>query len=135
MQKIFLLFGSLSAGIAVILGAMGAHALKSKIPTGEISADQLQSYETAVKYQMYHAIALILVFLFFDKLQTKFLNYSGWSFMIGTILFSGSIYLLATRNILGIENVKFLGPITPIGGLFFIAGWLFFFISAFKTKF
>ncbi len=99
------------AALAVILGAFGAHALKTKLST-----DNLQIFETAVRYQMYHSFALILVFILRDKLNPTLLNYSGAFFVAGIVLFSGSIYLLACREILGIEGWKnILGPITPIG--------------------
>lgn len=107
------------AALAVILGAFGAHALKSKLST-----DNLQIFETAVRYQMYHSFALILVFILSDKLNPKLLNYSGNFFVAGVILFSGSVYLLACRELLGIVGWgKILGPITPLGGLCYIIGW------------
>ena len=119
MIKNFLLCGSVMAALAVILGAFGAHALKSKLST-----ENLQIFETAVRYQMYHSFALILVFILSDKLNPTLLNYSGAFFVAGIVLFSGSVYLLACRELLGIEGWKnILGPITPLGGLSFIVGW------------
>ena len=132
MQKLFLLFGSASGAIAVMIGALGAHALKAKLQTGEITADQLASFETAVKYQMYHAFLLIIIFILQTKFPVKLLQTSGYLIIAGTILFSGSIYILTTKNVLGLANVSFLGPITPIGGLLLIAGWISLFISALK---
>ncbi len=126
MQKNFLIIGSSAAGIAVLLGAFGAHALKEKLP-----ADQLPVFETAVRYQMYHAFALIAVGLLSDKFNSSLLNYSGYLFIIGITLFSGSLYLLSTRSISGIEG-KFLGPITPLGGLCLIAAWLLMALSILK---
>jgi len=119
MQKTFLITGSLLAGFAVLLGAFGAHALKSKL-----AVEQLQVFETGVRYQFYHALALLAVGLLADKFNSTSLNYSGYLFIFGIILFSGSLYLLSLKNLLGIESLKFLGPITPLGGLCFIAGWL-----------
>lgn len=119
MTKTFLLAGSFFAGTAVILGAFGAHALKVKL-----SPEQLQIFETGVKYQMYHALAVLFLFLAGEKLNPAWCNASGWFFISGILLFSGSLYLLANREILGIENWKsVLGPITPLGGLSFVIGW------------
>ncbi len=129
MQKIFLTYGSIFGILGVILGAMGAHALKS-----QLSSEQLVSYETGVKFQMYHAIALILIALLIDKLDNKSLRYSGYFFIAGVFLFSGSVYLLSLKNVLGIENWTFLGPITPFGGVCFIIGWIFILLAAIKLK-
>lgn len=111
--------------IAVILGAFGAHGLKNLL-----SESQLATFETGVRYQYYHTFAIFGVYLLHQKLPTKRLNLINTLFLIGIILFSGSIYLLACKDILGIENWKFLGPITPIGGIFFILGWIFLAISS-----
>ena len=119
MQKLFLSAGAALAGVAVILGAFGAHALKEKI-----AADQLLVFETGVRYQMYHALALVAVGLLFDKFGSSMLSFSGYAFMFGILFFSCSLYLLSLRTMLGIESWKFLGPITPLGGLCFIAGWI-----------
>lgn len=119
MNKFFIISGIIGA-IGVLLGALGAHALKSKI-----SAEQLISFETGVKYQMYHAIVLLVLAILIDKYGFKYLTWAANFITIGIILFSVSIYFLSTKSILGIENLKFLGPITPLGGLFLIAGWLF----------
>ena len=129
MQKIFLTYGSIFGILGVILGAMGAHALKS-----QLSSEQLVSYETGIKFQMYHAIALILIALLIDKLDNKSLRYSGYFFIAGVFLFSGSVYLLSLKNVLGIENWTFLGPITPFGGVCFIIGWIFILLAAIKLK-
>ena len=127
MQKTFLLFSGISGAIAVILGALGAHALQNLI-----MPEQLQSFETGVKYQVYHTLAIMLVSILNDKLKSKHLKFAAYFFITGIFLFSGSIYLLSTRNLLGIETWTFLGPITPIGGLAFICGWIFIFISGWK---
>jgi len=129
MQKMFLLIASLSGAVAVMLGAMGAHALKAKI-----SPEQLITYETAVKYQVYHSIGLLIIALLMDKLDTRLLGYSGCLFIAGIFLFSGSVYLLSLRTLLGIENWTFLGPVTPLGGLCFIAGWITLAIAVIKLK-
>ncbi|HEY0030131.1 MAG TPA: DUF423 domain-containing protein [Bacteroidia bacterium] len=124
MQKRFLVFSGFSGAIAVALGAMAAHFLKSKLETGLITEANLLTFETAAKYQMYHSIALLGLALLFDKYDSKLISKVGYCFMAGIVLFSGSLYLLATAGLLNITSVRWLGPITPIGGLFFIAGWL-----------
>ena len=121
MQKIFLTIAGLSGALAVILGAFGAHALKTKL-----SPDQLQTFETGVRYQMYHTFALIAVALLLERYSNNLLNYSGYLFIIGIILFSGSLYLLA------IAGWTWLGPVTPFGGLSFIIGWILFLITFLK---
>jgi uncharacterized membrane protein YgdD (TMEM256/DUF423 family) len=115
----------LSGAIAVALGALGAHFLKSKLDTGLITPDQLNGFDTAVKYQMYHTLAMLALVLLSKNMSHKFINWAFNCFLIGIVMFSGSLYFLCTRNLLGAEWLKALGPITPIGGLFFIAGWIF----------
>jgi len=127
MQKQFLIIGILAAATAVVLGASGAHALKEKI-----TPEQLAIFEKGVYYQLFHAMALIIAALMFDKYNASFLNYSGYAFTIGIICFSGSLYLLSTKTLLGIESWKFIGPITPIGGLCLIAGWVLMLFSVVK---
>jgi uncharacterized membrane protein YgdD (TMEM256/DUF423 family) len=124
MKKRLLLFSGFSGAIAVLLGAMAAHLLKSQISTGLITELNLQTFETAARYQMYHSIALLAVALFAEKLDDRIIPKVGYCFMAGIVLFSGSLYLLSTANLIGLNNVRWLGPITPIGGLFFIVGWL-----------
>ncbi|MEN8857637.1 MAG: DUF423 domain-containing protein [Flavobacteriaceae bacterium] len=112
-----LLFGSFFGFLAIILGAFGAHLLKKKL-----SQDQLQSFETGVKYQMYHAIVLLLLgFNLNDTLSID--NYIVNAFIVGIVLFSFSIYGLVLSSYKE-RKLKFLGPITPLGGLFLAAGWL-----------
>ena len=130
MSKIFLITGSIAAGLAVVLGAFGAHALKTKF-----QPDQLLVFETGVRYQMYHAFALIFLFLAGEKLNASFIQYSGLFFLAGIVLFSGSLYLLACKDLLGLDNFrKIIGPITPLGGLCFVLGWGFLAIAAFKNN-
>ena len=117
MSQLALIFGSLFGGLAIILGAFGAHLLKKKL-----TSEQLQSFETGVKYQMYHAIVLLLLGFHLDIAAT--INaYIVYSFIIGTILFSFSIYGLVLSSANN-KKLKFLGPITPLGGLFLVAGWV-----------
>src|SRR5436853_5237933 len=108
MQKMFLTLGTAAAAIGIILGAFGAHALKEKI-----AADQLPVFETGVRYQMYHAFALLLVGMLYEKFGGSMLAMAGYSFTAGIIFFSGSLYLLSTRELLSIQSWKLLGPITP----------------------
>ncbi|HCA07838.1 MULTISPECIES: DUF423 domain-containing protein [unclassified Chryseobacterium] len=116
MKTITLIFGAAYGMLSVILGAFGAHALK-KI----LSVERLESFETGVRYQMYAAFFLLIVgyILKFDTSSQKWISI----FMIaGTVLFSFSIYFLSLQDYLG-ANLKFLGPITPLGGLFMILSW------------
>lgn len=108
--------GALYGLLAVIFGAFGAHALKKSF-----SDDQLKSFETGVKYQMYHAIVLVMIGFNFN-LDTPPQQYMVYCFAIGTALFSFSIYGLTLSATKG-ETWKFLGPITPLGGLLLVAGW------------
>ena len=125
IHKIFLQIGSSYAFLGVILGAFGAHALKE-----QLTPDRLASFETGVRYQMYHALALLVVALLFQYLDERILKIVGWLFAVGVLLFSGSIYLLACRDMIGLTTYKWLGPITPIGGTLLIIGWgLLLFVS------
>jgi len=117
MSVIALIFGSIFGFLAIVLGAFGAHLLKKKL-----NQDQLQSFETGVKYQMYHAIVLLVLgYNLNDTLALD--NYIVYCFIIGVILFSFSIYGLVISTYKG-KKLKFLGPITPLGGLFLTLGWL-----------
>ncbi len=109
-------FGALYGFLAVILGAFGAHALKKKL-----TPEQLQSFETGVKYQMYHAI-LLVVLGFGLNFQTPLETYMALCFILGTFLFSFSIYGLILSASAG-KKLRFLGPITPLGGLLLVIGW------------
>lgn len=122
MTLFTLLFASILGGLAVILGAFGAHALK-KILTEE----QLKSFETGVKYQMYHSIVLLIIGFNFN-LETTVEKYMIYSFVTGIILFSFSIYGLVISSAKN-KKLRFLGPITPIGGLLLIIGWCLLFNS------
>jgi uncharacterized membrane protein YgdD (TMEM256/DUF423 family) len=120
--KLFLLLGSANAMLAVILGAFGAHALKARL-----DESVLKIYHTGVEYHFYHALGLILVGIIAMNISTNiWLKNSGWMMFAGIILFSGSLYLLS------IFNVRWLGMITPLGGLLFIMAWLSLSIAIFK---
>lgn len=125
---------ALLGAISVALGALGAHALKNQLPGGLITQDQLNGFDTAARYQMYHALAMLMVLLINKDDNYKLLNWAYRCFLIGIVLFSGSLYFLTTRNLLGIEGLKVLGPVTPLGGLFFIAGWLLLALQGLKKR-
>ena len=123
MSKLFLIFSSISGMIAVMLGAFGAHALQAKLE----SNGYLSTYQTAVQYQIYHTLALFGIAIISSRLESNWLNYAGYSMSVGIIVFSGSLYLLC------FSGVKWLGAITPIGGLAFILGWFFLLLTGIKS--
>ncbi|TXE16513.1 DUF423 domain-containing protein [Psychroserpens burtonensis] len=112
-QQIIIATGAIFGMLAVIFGAFGAHALKKTL-----SNEQLQSFEVGVKYQMYHAIVLLVLGFNFENITPA----TYWCFALGIILFSFSIYGLILSDSKG-KKLKFLGPITPIGGLLLVIGW------------
>ncbi|KIC63171.1 DUF423 domain-containing protein [Chryseobacterium taiwanense] len=117
MKTITLVFGAVYGMLSVILGAFGAHALK-KI----LSVERLESFETGVRYQMYAAFFLLIIG-YILKFETSSEKWTSILMIVGTLLFSVSIYFLSLQDYLG-ANLKFLGPITPLGGLFMILSWL-----------
>lgn len=119
--KTFFGMGAFYGFLAVSLGAFGAHALKERL-TPELAA----IFETAVRYQMYHALALIVTALAFTFSSNSWMHAAGWLFFSGTLIFSGSLYILA------LSAVRAWGAITPIGGLLLLAGWLCLFIGVVK---
>lgn len=121
MYRLFLAFGSGFALIAVITGAFAAHALKSRL-----SPDMFQVFEVAVRYQMYHALGLIAVAWASTQWSSQLIAASGWLFVAGIVVFSGSLYILS------LTGVRWLGAITPIGGAAFIIGWTCLLWSAIK---
>ena len=123
LQKKILTTAGISGAIAVMLGAFGAHALKKILPT-----ESLQAFETGVRYQFLHVFAMIAVALLYPTYPVKLLTWSYRLFFIGTILFSGSLYLLTTLG------WTFLGPVTPLGGLSFILGWSTLVLAVIKQK-
>lgn len=105
--------GAVFMALGVLLGAFGAHALKT-----QLSPEMLAVYKTGVEYQFYHALGLLLVGLIGFHIESKWLNWSGIFLIFGILIFSGSLYALS------ISGIKILGAITPIGGLAFVAGWI-----------
>lgn len=125
MSEKFLRLTALLGAAAVIIGAFGAHGLKGLLERQQIDpVSPLHIYETGVQYHFYHALAIGLVALLLARdPENKWLIRAGWLFLAGIVCFSGSLYLLATQIIIPIP-VRWVGPVTPLGGLFFIAGWL-----------
>ncbi|MGM0480615.1 MAG: DUF423 domain-containing protein [Pseudomonadota bacterium] len=121
MSQLFLIVAAVLGGFAVVLGAFAAHGLKSRL-----TVDLLNAFETGVTYQFYHALALFVLALWLQQSQSVWLVASGYLWLAGVVLFSGSLYLLA------LTGIKWLGPITPLGGLFFIAGWVSLLVGAIK---
>ncbi|MEO7359415.1 MAG: DUF423 domain-containing protein [Gemmatimonadaceae bacterium] len=113
MERIFVIFGALSGAIGVGAGAFGAHALRARL-----EPRMLEVFETGARYQMYHAVALLLVAWAASRWPGSLTTASGWLMVAGTVFFSGSLYAMA------LTDIRVLGAITPIGGAFFIAGWL-----------
>jgi uncharacterized membrane protein YgdD (TMEM256/DUF423 family) len=129
MHKTYLSVGALLGAAAVALGAFGAHGLKKIVP-----AELVASFQTAVQYQMYHALALLAAAILFEKFPNKWVVWAGAAFIIGTILFSGSLYLLTALKAADQAGMRGIGIVTPVGGIFFIAGWLFLFLGILKKN-
>jgi len=106
------MIGGLAGLVGVALGAFGAHALRARMP-----AEMLAVFETGVRYQMYHACAILIVALAAARLDGWLIRAAGWSFTLGIVLFSGSLYMLS------LSRITLFGAVTPIGGLAFLVGW------------
>ena len=118
-MKLFLILGTLLAALAVALGAFGAHGLKKLVDSETVSI-----YQTGVQYQMYHALALIIVGILAQRNDNSSLSYAGFFFIGGIASFSGSLYLLSSFRAMNKAVPGFVYPITPLGGVLFILGWL-----------
>jgi len=127
MNKRIILTAAFFGALAVILGAFGAHTLKSLISTAS-----LEIWQKGVEYQFYHTFALLYISTF-ARYKNKLIGFSFVFFTLGIILFSGSLYLLALKDTHQL-SVQFLSPVTPIGGLCFIVGWVCLFLAALKDK-
>lgn len=125
MMRIFLMFGAIFGALSVAAGAFASHALKEKLTEKAIAI-----FEVGVRYQMYHALALLLVGLLLSRWEqpTLVLAISGWAFILGVVIFSGSLYVLS------FTGIKWLGAITPLGGAAFIVGWSCLAIAAWGLK-
>lgn len=125
-RKMFLRTGTILALFAVAFGALGAHALKTTL-----SPERLISFETATRYQLMHAIVLLVISALIHQGKKSLLVYSGWVITGGVVLFSGSIYLLVMQDLVGVD-FSFAGPLTPIGGVMLMLGWGMIFLSSFQ---
>ncbi|WKN33652.1 DUF423 domain-containing protein [Porifericola rhodea] len=123
MQKLILLSASAFGALSVMIGAFGAHALRASLE----ASNRLDTFETAVKYQFYHTLALLVIGLLMYRIQDKLLDYAGLSMIVGILIFSGSLYILC------LSGLRWLGAITPIGGLLMIIGWVLLFWSIART--
>ena len=119
MDRTFLLVGAVAGMVGIGLGAFGAHGLRNRL-----TPEMLAIFETGVRYQMYHALAILVVAALMVRIDGRWLTIAGWSFTAGIVVFSGSLYILA------LSGVTILGAITPIGGLAFIIGWICLVIAA-----
>jgi uncharacterized membrane protein YgdD (TMEM256/DUF423 family) len=122
IQQWFLFFGAFFGFLGVAAGAFGGHALKERL-----APDLLAIFEVGVRYQFYHALALLFVVFLMSIHPSSFVIYAGYCFVVGTILFSGSLFLLVATGIKG------FGAITPIGGTLMLVGWLFLILSSFSN--
>lgn len=120
-MKLFIILGAIHAFIAVALGAFGAHGLEGKIP-----AKYLETWQTAVTYEMFHAAGLLIIGILAGKISSPLINWSGWMMFAGILLFSGSLFILS------VTQIKMLGAITPIGGVAFLASWVLLIIAVYK---
>ncbi len=121
MSKTILMTASILLALAVAIGAFGAHGLKQ-----HISGEMLQTYKTGVEYHFYHALGLLLIGVLTISFPSELLKWSAIFMVAGIVLFSGSLYVLA------ISGIKWIGAITPVGGLGFIAGWVLLFFAVWK---
>lgn len=124
IAKLFLLLGGINATLVVLLGAFGAHALKARL-----SVDMMAVYQTGIHYHLFHALGLLAVGLVAMQISdSAYLRWSGWLMLAGIVLFSGSLYLLS------ISGLRWLGAVTPFGGMAFIIAWILFVIAVSKAS-
>jgi uncharacterized membrane protein YgdD (TMEM256/DUF423 family) len=133
MHKGFLQTAALLGALAVVIGAFGAHGLKKLLPP-ETVTETITTFETGVRYQFYHVFALLAVAILFGSFSGKYLQYAGICFIIGIILFSGSLYAITALQATKTVGLRGIGAITPIGGVFFILGWIFLFLGVWKGR-
>ncbi|MEO7046214.1 MAG: DUF423 domain-containing protein [Ferruginibacter sp.] len=129
MHKGFLKIAAVLAALSVGIGAFGAHALK-----GLVSDNAVAIWETGARYQFYHVFALFITAIIYKEFPFKITKYAGWLFLVGIILFSGSLYFLAFLQAAVSPDYKWVGAITPLGGLCFIVGWVLLLIAFFRKK-
>ncbi len=123
MERLFLVVGGILALLAVGFGAFGAHGLE-----GRLAPSDLDTFEVAVRYQMYHALALLVLGLALERWPGSLGVWAGWAFVVGTLVFSGSLYALLLTGVRG------LGAVTPIGGLALLAGWALFALNLIQSR-
>lgn len=128
MNRKIIVTAALLGVLAVVLGAFGAHALKERL-----SVQQLDTWHTAVQYHFFHLFAILFLSTF-SRFRNGLILMAYYFFTLGIVLFSGSLYLLSCRDLLAWSFIKYLGPITPIGGLLFILGWLTLAFAALRNK-
>lgn len=129
MHKGFLITAFILGALSVAMGAFGAHALKNLV-----SERVIITFETAVRYQFYHLLALMVVAVLYKDFRNGWMRAAGWFFIAGIFLFSGSLYMLSYVQALVLPGYKWLGPITPFGGVAFIAGWFSMLIGVVRKK-
>lgn len=127
MHERFLRTAAIIGGLSVSLGAFGAHTLKNFV-----TPEAVATFETGVRYQFYHCFALLVVGILYPRFPGKWMVRAGNAFIIGIVLFSGSLYALTLLQATQTVGLRSIGIITPIGGLFFIAGWLFLLIGLYR---
>lgn len=127
MHKGYLTTAALLGALSVALGAFGAHGLKKLVPPETVT-----TFETGVRYQFYHVFALLAVAILFDKFPGDWMKWAGLLFVIGIVLFSGSLYVLTVLKATNTVGLSGIGAITPLGGLFLIAGWVAMFVAIIK---
>ena len=123
MDKIFLLFGCALTGSGVALGAFGAHGLRKSL-----SPEMMSVYQTGVLYQLVHGVALLVVGLVARHYGGSLIVSAGWALLLGTVLFSGSLYVLS------VSSIRYIGLLTPLGGLAFIIGWTLLFVGILRWQ-
>jgi uncharacterized membrane protein YgdD (TMEM256/DUF423 family) len=119
MHTTYLKTAAFLGALTVAMGAFGAHKLKTLV-----AATVVNTYETAIKYQFYHVIALLITGILYGTYTNKLIKTAGAFFILGIIFFSGSLYILTYKEALVLPGLKWVGPITPIGGFFFMIGWI-----------
>lgn len=127
MHRGFFKTACILGALSVALGAFGAHGLKNLL-----GAQQLVTFETAVRYQFYHVFALLFTAILYKEVRTKLVIAAGWCFISGIILFCGSLFMMICLQALDVAGFRWLGPITPLGGLAFIAGWILMLAASIK---
>lgn len=129
MQKTYVKTACLIGALSVAMGAFGAHALKGHLPENAVNI-----FETGVRYQFYHVFALLATGILYQNFPNTFIKWAGILFILGIVIFSGSLYLLTIIKGTALIGYDWVGAITPLGGLSFILGWIFLFAGCSKTK-